>query len=293
MADALRHLEALRTARSAIVLGTGLVGLHAAENFAERGLAVHVVRARAGRKPRILPAYFDPTCAGLIQGVFEERGVRFHLEAHAVRVEHRSGRYVVALADGSELQSDLVLVCTGIRPRVGFLAGSAVETRDGVLVDGNMRTNAPGAWAAGDVAEAPAFFGGEPSVHAILPEAVAQGKAAGADMAGARLDSEYPGGLARNAFGFFGHRAFSVGLAATGDGARYTVEETYLPAEGVYRRMIFDGRVLVGVAAVDSDLDPGILCELVRRRVDLGDDLAEFIRNPAHLSRRLMWKVWR
>jgi hypothetical protein len=57
--------------------------------------------------------------------------------------------------------------------------------------------------------------------------------------------------------------------------------------------MVFQGNVLVGMTAVNSDLDPGIIMNLIKGRVDLGEDCAEFVSNPFHMSRRLMWKLWR
>ena len=102
MADALEHLEAIPGRRAAIVMGTGLVGMHAAETFAERGMQVSVIRARAKRNPRILPNYFDEACAGMIQRVFEAHGVRFFLEHHALGVGYEGTQFVVPLSDGSD-----------------------------------------------------------------------------------------------------------------------------------------------------------------------------------------------
>ena len=57
--------------------------------------------------------------------------------------------------------------------------------------------------------------------------------------------------------------------------------------------MIFEGDVLVGVSAINTDLDPGIVMNLIRMRADLKDDRAELVSNPVNVSRRLMWKLWR
>ena len=64
MADALNHLDVMPKARSAIVMGTGLVGMHAAENFVHKGMHVDVIRARARKNPRSCPIILMKSALG-------------------------------------------------------------------------------------------------------------------------------------------------------------------------------------------------------------------------------------
>lgn len=293
MSDALRHLDVIPRARSAMVMGTGLVGMHAAENFVHRGMHVDVLRARAKKDPRIMPNYFDEECSGIIQKVFESHGVNFYLTDHAVRVAYEGGEFTATLSSGKALRAEMLLVCTGIKPRTGFLSNSGVKVEEGILVDHKMRTSVDHIWAAGDVAQAEDFFGPSKILNAILPDAVLQGKIAGADMSGGRLDSDYVGGISMNTFNFFGNRAFSIGINDAEDGKRYRIEKTISPSTNVYQKMVFQGNVLVGMTAINSNLDPGIIMNLIRGRVDLEEGCSEFVGNPFNVSRRLMWKLWR
>jgi len=293
MSDALRHLDLIPRARSAMVMGTGLVGMHAAENFVHRGIHVDVLRARAKKDPRIMPNYFDEECAGIIQKVFESHSVNFYLTDHAVRVGYEGGAFVATLSSGRVLKAEMLLVCTGIKPRTKFLSGSSVKIEEGILVDRKMRTSVDHVWAAGDVAQADDFFGPSKILNAILPDAVLQGKIAGADMSGGRLDSDFVGGISMNTFNFFGNRAFSIGINEVRNGQRYRIEKAAPPSTNVYQKMVFRGNVLVGMTAINSNLDPGIIMNLIKERVDLEEDCSEFVGNPLHMSRRLMWKFWR
>ena len=293
MADALRHRDMLRKGKTAGVMGTGLVGMHAAENFVSRGMQVHVVRARPKKNPRVLPNYFDDECSGMIQDVFEAHGVKFYLENHAVRVDSGQNKIELSLHDGKKLRVDILLVCTGVAPRIEFLTDSEVDADQGILVDRKMKTSVDNVWAAGDVAQADDFFGGSRILNAILPDAVAQGKIAGANMSGGHLDSDYEGGISMNTFNFFGHRAFSIGLHSAENGKHYTVDREVLPSAHVYQKTIFQGDVLVGASGINIDLDPGIIMNLIKRKVALKDEKAEFVSNRVNMSRRLMWKLWR
>lgn len=293
MSDAMEHLKAMKNAKSAVVMGTGLVGMHAAENFVDKEMYVDIVRARPKKNPRMLPNYFDEDCSRLIQDVFESHGVNFYLENYAVRVDYARNKFIITLLDGKKLKGDLLLVCTGINPRMSILAGSDVQVDQGILVDSKMKSSVDNIWAAGDVAQAHDFFSREKILNAILPDAILQGKIAGAAMSGGRLDSDYIGGISMNTFNFFGHRAFSVGIHTPWDDAEYVINKTVLPSKNFYQKMVFQENVLVGMSAVNSNLDPGIVLNLIKRKVDLTEDQVDFICNPTNMSRRLMWKHWR
>ena len=293
MADALQHLDVIPKARSAMVMGTGLVGMHAAENFVHRDMHVDVIRARARKNPRIMPNYFDEEFSGMIQKVFESHDVNFYLTDHAVRVAYEGGEFTATLASGKALRAEMLLVCTGIKPRTEFLSHAKVKIDEGILVDRKMRTSVDQIWAAGDVAQAEDFFSPSKVLNAILPDAVLQGKIAGADMSGGRLDSDYVGGISMNTFNFFENRAFSIGVNDSENGEKYRIEKTISPSTNVYQKMVFQGNVLVGMAAINSNLDPGIIMNLIRGRVDLEEGRPEFVGNPFNVSRRLMWKLWR
>ena len=138
------------------------------------------------------------------------------------------------------------------------------------------------------------FFGNAKILNAILPDAVLQGKISGTDMSGGRLDRDYEGGISMNTFNFFGNRSFSVGMHSVQRGSTPTsVDKTVLPSANIYQKMIFQGNVLVGVSAINTDLDPGIVMNLIRTRAELKDEKAEFLSNPINVTRRLMWKLWR
>lgn len=293
MADALKHLDILKKARVAAVMGTGLVGMHAAGTFVQRGIGVHVVRARPKKNPRILPNYFDEESSRMIQDVFEVHGVSFHLKNHAVRVMSRNNKIALTLHDGQQLHVDILLVCTGIKPRIEFLTDSDVKLDEGILVDCKMRTSVGNIWAAGDVAQADDFFGRSKILNAILPDAVAQGKIAGADMSEGWLDTDYEGGISMNTFNFFGNRAFSIGLQTPANGMAYTLDREILPSANVYQKMVFQRDVLVGATGVNTDIDPGIIMNLIKARAQLKDEKAELVSNRVNMSRRLMWKLWR
>jgi phenylglyoxylate dehydrogenase epsilon subunit len=287
--DAMRLRHAAQTAKSAIVLGAGLIGMHAAENLAKAGLRVTVVEAL----PQILPAYFDGQAADLIQKIFAEQGVNILTGSAVTRVASSSGACALSLESGLDLSADLLVVATGVRPRVSYVSNSEIEVDQGILVNETMRTSADDVWAAGDVAQARSFFEPSKVVQGTLPTAVEQGRTAGLDMVGDPALKPYPGGIPMNAYRFFGHRSFSIGLigeAVPGEGME--VDLTFLPASQQYQKLVYRNNRLVGVSCVNSSLDPGIMYQLIKRQVDLSAVKKGFSTAPREMGRLLMSRTW-
>jgi phenylglyoxylate dehydrogenase epsilon subunit len=288
--DALRLRRAVEQNGSALVLGAGLIGMHAAENMARGGVQVTVVEAL----PHVLPGYFDDQAAGLIQQVVTKEGIRIITGRTVKLVSVNGGAFVASLDSGEELSSDLFLVSTGVQPRIGYLSWSGMELDRGILVDERMQTSAGGIWAAGDVAQAHGFFDSGKRLNTTLPDAVEQGRIAGMAMVDDPALKPYSGGIAQNTYKFFGHRSFSVGLITAPPSAEgIEVTEVFLPDDVRYQKLLFQGNRLVGASGINSDLDPGIMCQLIRRRVDLGEVKKKFADAPLETGRILMSKIWR
>jgi phenylglyoxylate dehydrogenase epsilon subunit len=285
--DALRLGSASKEAERVVVLGGGLIGLHAAESLAASGLTVTIVEAM----PRLLWGYFDEKAAGLVREAFVNKGIEV-LTSEKVHRASKAGRgCVLTLESGRSLPADFLLIATGVQPRMDYLAGSGVETDEGILVDEQMRTNVEHIWAAGDVAQARSFFDGTPSMNAILPSAVEQGSIAGMDMVGDPALKPFVGSIPLNTYKFFGHRAFSVGMVQESDGLE--VEKVRLPEARQYLKLVFRGDRLVGAIGINSDLDPGVMHQLIRRKVYLGEAKAKLCANPVETSRVMMTTGWR
>ena len=290
LADALALREALPRVKRALVLGGGLIGMHAAENLAKGGAEVSVVELQA----HVLSGYFDAAAAAIIESVFAAKGVRLLTGARVAALAAQGEGCRATLADGSVLDADLLLVATGVAPVTDYLAGSGVETERGVLVDEHMRTNVANIWAAGDVAQARGFFGAERIINGILPDAVDQGRIAGMEMAQDPGAKRYAGGVPLNTYSFFGQQALSVGVHETALGASGVEVKKQLDAEAQrYLKIVLKDGCLAGIFGVNSAFDPGIMWELILRKIELGDARLAFLRAPQQTARALMSKNWR
>jgi dihydrolipoamide dehydrogenase len=172
--DHVLELSAL-PARVAII-GGGVIGCEFASMLVDMGSAVTMIEAL----PRIL-AGTDEDAGNVVARSFRKRGISVHTDARVTGIEGVN-ELVVSWEAGGTAQSatvDSVIVSVGRAPStagVGLEAvGVKVDAHGFVVVDGLMRTNVDGVYAAGDVVDTPAlahvgFAEAIVAVHDILGE---------------------------------------------------------------------------------------------------------------------------
>jgi len=138
--------------RRLTVIGGGAVGCELAQAFLRFGGRVTIINDVA----RILPRE-DADAAAIIHRQFEREGATIINQAKITRVERRGGDKVIVYSRGgrdSEVLSDAILSAAGRAPNTEGLnleAAGVNYSRDGVVVDGYLRTSNPRIYAAGDV----------------------------------------------------------------------------------------------------------------------------------------------
>ncbi len=147
LADARGIIEAARTARHAVVIGSSFIGLEVAASLRARNLEVDVVSRDRLPLERLLGARLGQ----FVQEVHQDHGVHFHL-ASSIRAIHP---HAVELDNGDMLAADLVVLGVGVKPRTGLAEKAGLKVAEGIIVDSFLRTSAPSVWAAGDVARYP------------------------------------------------------------------------------------------------------------------------------------------
>jgi len=274
LADARRITALAKPGARVLQIGAGFIGCIIMEALAARGVQLTVVEMGEGMVPRMM----GRAAGRMIQRWVESKGVRVHTSTRVEAIE--PGKPLGArLSSGEHVPVDLVISATGVRPNIGFLAGSGVECAQGVLTDERMQSSVPGMYAAGDCAEAFDAVLGKRVVSAIQPNAADQGRCAGMNMAGkhARLH----GVTQINVLD-------SLGLVSTSFGQWQGVpggEHAELTDEAGFRhiRLEFDGDVLVGSNAIGLTEHVGLLRGLIESRVRLGAWKEHLLRDPLRI----------
>lgn len=151
----IEDLEAIKATASecriGAVVGGGLLGLEAAKALQDLGLETHVVEFA----PRLMAVQLDEGGARILRRKIEALGVRVHTSKNTTEiVAGETGGHQMKFADGTSLETDLIVFSAGIRPRdeLARAAGIEVGQRGGILIDNDCRTSDNDIFAIGECA---------------------------------------------------------------------------------------------------------------------------------------------
>ena len=151
----IEDLEAIRVAsggaQAGVVIGGGLLGLEAAKALKDLGLETHVVEFA----PRLMAVQVDDAGGRVLRSRIAQLGVGIHTAKNTVEItDGTKNRHCMKFADGSTLETDLIVFSAGIRPRdeLARAAGLAVGERGGIVIDNACRTSDPDIYAIGECA---------------------------------------------------------------------------------------------------------------------------------------------
>ena len=137
--------------RTGVVVGGGLLGLECAKALRDMGLETHVVEFA----PRLMAVQVDEGGGRILRSKIEELGVQVHTGRNTLEiVDGREARHRMVFADGSHLETDMIVFSAGIRPRDELARQSvlAVGARGGIAIDNHCRTSDPDVYAIGECA---------------------------------------------------------------------------------------------------------------------------------------------
>jgi NADPH-dependent 2,4-dienoyl-CoA reductase/sulfur reductase-like enzyme/nitrite reductase/ring-hydroxylating ferredoxin subunit len=147
LADCRAIIESAKGARRAIVIGASFIGLEAAAALRAREIEVHVV----GLEQRPMERVLGPEMGDFVRSLHEQHGVIFHLGDTVTAIDGKRA----TLKSGGVLEADLVVVGTGVRPRLALAEQAGLALDRGVTVNACLETSVAGIYAAGDIARWP------------------------------------------------------------------------------------------------------------------------------------------
>jgi NADPH-dependent 2,4-dienoyl-CoA reductase/sulfur reductase-like enzyme len=162
LADALDLRDRFGEGVRLVVIGAGFIGLEAAATAQSAGCTVTVLEGAPAPLMRGLGAEMGAAVAS----VHTRHGIDLRCGVQVAAIEGDGSRVtgvrlktadpVPGDADADELvHADVVLVGVGVSPATGWLEGSGLTLRDGVVCDDTLNSGVPGVYAAGDCARWP------------------------------------------------------------------------------------------------------------------------------------------
>jgi nitrite reductase (NADH) large subunit len=273
----IEDLDAIRAAaaeaRSGTVVGGGLLGLEAAKALKDLGLSTRVVEFA----PRLMAVQIDELGGRLLQRKIEALGLGVYTQKNTLEiVDGESARHRMKFADGSHLETDLILFSAGIRPRdeLARECGLEVGPRGGIVIDDHCRTRDPAIFAIGECA----LWNNR--IFGLVAPGYDMARVATAQLAGA--GSEPPPAF-RGADMSTKLKLLGVDVASIGDAHASTPDSLhYLFSDelaGHYKKLVVsaDRQKLLGAVLVGDTQDYGNLLQLALNGIALPEHPEDLI----------------
>jgi len=258
-----------RTAKKAVVIGGGLLGLEAAKALLDMQLETHVVEFA----DRLMPRQLDARGATILKDKLTSLGLHIHTSKSTKEVLGDNKINGLSFADGSVLDCDMLVVSAGIRPRdeLAKNSGISIGSRGGIEVNNKLQTNYPDIFAIGEVA----------LHHEMIYGLVAPGYEM-AEVVATLLSGDNQASF--NGFDMSTKlKLIGVDVASFGDAL--DMDEECVPivyenkAKGVYKRINItrDGKYLKGGILVGEADAYNMLLQITQNGLNLPEDPADLI----------------
>ena len=273
----IEDLEAMRESstrsRRGVVVGGGLLGLECAKALRDLGLETHVVEFA----PRLMTVQVDDGGGRVLRARIEALGVQVHTGRNTLEItDGATARHRMVFADGTHLETDMIVFSAGIRPQDALArqCALAIGPRGGVAIDDHCRTSDRNVYAVGECASwneqtfglvAPGYDMARVAARHIAGEGEA--RFAGADMS-TKL------------------KLMGVDVASIGDAQGRTpacrnyqyVDER----KQIYKKIVVseDGKRLLGAVLVGDAAEYGTLLQMALNGIALPED-PEFLILPS------------
>ncbi len=255
--------SALKSVKSVVILGGGLIGLQCAEGLAHAGKKVIVVELA----DNILPIALDDEAARIARQELHKQGIEIITGDTIAKINGSGGKInSVILKSKKKIPCQMVVIAVGVKPNIDFLNGSGIKTDSGILVNSGMETNIKNIYAAGDCTQAVEILSGKTMPIPIIPVASEQGMTAGCNMAGEK--KKYKGGILLNALQFGGAQIISYGFIR--DEANGEILKKLNDKKGIYKKIIIKKNKITGAVFVRAIDRAGIFRYLIENKVDVG-----------------------
>jgi NADPH-dependent 2,4-dienoyl-CoA reductase/sulfur reductase-like enzyme len=148
-ADAAAIRSACAGGARVVVVGGGFIGAEVAWTMHSLGRQVTVVEPL----PTLMTRGLGPELGAALTHRHAAAGIAMRMGAGVADIEGDDRVEAVRLTDGSRVAADVVVLGLGTTPETGWLTGSGLDLRDGVVCDERLAARgAEGVWAVGDVA---------------------------------------------------------------------------------------------------------------------------------------------
>ncbi len=251
------------------VIGGGVLGIETAAALKRAGeKEVSIVEFF----PYLLPRQLDAPGASVLKALLEKNyDLAILLGKTTSSIEETNDAKRVLFSDGTSIDTDVVIISSGVRPNTGVAKAAGIAVEKGIVVDDAMKTSAEGVCAVGDVVQH------RKKVYGMVPPSVEQARTLGQTLCS--KDSSYCGSVPSAVLKVAGIELMSVGEIEP-DNGKSVFSSFGNMAEGFYKKVVvsdnrFKGAITIGIKKAEA--------LKMKKMVDEGevpsDRITEYIKN--------------
>lgn len=177
LSDTEKIARLLPGVKEAVVIGGGVLGLEAAWELKKAKCQVSVLELA----PQLMGRQLDESAGDMLKEISESHGIHIYTGVQIAEIEGEESVTGVRLNDSTVFPAQMVIVSAGVRANTALAKETGIQTERAVIVDSQMHTNVEDIFACGDCAQY------EGVNYAIWPQAVEEGRVAGANAAGEEI----------------------------------------------------------------------------------------------------------
>ena len=273
----IEDLEAMQASgarsKTGVVIGGGLLGLECAKALRDLGLQTHVVEFA----PRLMAVQVDDGGGKVLRTKIEALGVQVHTGRNTVEItDGASARHRMVFADGTYLETDMIVFSAGIRPQDALARQSAlaVGPRGGVAVDSHCRSADHDIYAIGECAS------WNEQLFGLVAPGYEMARVVARQLAG-QTDAAFQGADMSTKLKLMG-----VDVASIGDAQGRTPHSRSFQyvdeLKQIYKKIVVseDGSKLLGAVLVGNADEYGTLLQMALNSIALPED-PEFLILPS------------
>ncbi|MGB9991501.1 nitrite reductase large subunit NirB [Pseudoduganella rhizocola] len=264
-------LECGSRSRSGVVVGGGLLGLECAKALRDMNLDTHVVEF----SPRLMAVQVDDGGGRVLRNKIENLGVTVHTGKNTIAiVDGEGGTHRMQFADGTHLDTDMIVFSAGIRPRDQLArdSGLAIGPRGGIAIDNQCLTSDPDVYAIGECA----LWNGQ--IFGLVAPGYDMARVAAKHMLG--QEAEFTGADMSTKLKLMGVDVASIGdphAKAEGSRSYQFMDER----KQIYKKIVVSdcGKYLLGGVMIGDASEYGTLLQMMLNRIEL-PEAPEFLILP-------------
>jgi len=261
-----RIKERMNSAKKAVIVGAGYIGIEVAEAFVKAGIKT----TNIDLVDRILNTYLDSEFTDVLEENSKENGLNVVTGESVQEVIGENGKVTKVVTDKNEYEADTVVFSVGVKPATSWLEGIVDLNSDGtVAVDEHMQTSNEHIFAGGDAVHVPYAPTSGKKLIPLATNARRQGAVAAMNMSGNTV--KMPAVSGTSGLALFDYHFASTGLQESGksdyDGtvaSKYVedlIRPTFIGSDKVFMKIFFDKdnhKILGGQIMAKEDLNASI-----------------------------------